>query len=228
MKLKSLPYLWTALLLGALPALVILIFVSFNDQEMRMLGLSLPGYGLASLFALSLSPIRPLLLLLGPALAFAVDAEAALKRWLTFVLIPACLILPLCLAATIKGSSISSDVLIASFYLCLSMTTFAAWFRLFSRLKGRFATALILYGVCWSISGLLHYIALYVVPYQESSWLQSLSYLRFGLPQTGYAFELLDEGLAGAGWPLKSWAPLFVQLPVLLILDLVLGRPQKK
>lgn len=221
------PYLILAFVLGCLPAVLILALVTFSEDDMRMLGFSLPGYGLAALFALSLSPIRPLLLLLGPALAFAVQHESLLRRWLTFMLIPMVWVTPLLVAAMIKGSSFSTDLLLASFLLCSSVTAFAAWFRLFSRLPGGSATGLILYGVCWSLSGFLHYLALYVVPYQDASWLQALASLRFALPQLGYAFEMIDEGLAGAGWPLLTWAPLLVQLPLLLAIDGLLPKRQR-
>jgi hypothetical protein len=222
------PFFWWALLLGGIPAAVVLIFVQFTEDDMRILGMSLPGYGLASLFALSLSPIRPLLLLLGPALAFAVNAEGILRRWLTFLTIPIVLMLPLMLAAMVKGSAFHIDLLIASLLLCLSVTAFAAWFRILSKLPGQFATGLVLYGVFWSLSGLLHYVALYVAPYHDGSWLNYLVTVRYLLPQVGYAFEMLDEGLAGAGWPLLAWAPLFVQLPVLFTLDMFLPNPKEK
>lgn len=214
------PFLWSALILGALPAILVLSLVTFTEDDMRMLGFSLPGYGLEALFALSLSPIRPLLLLLGPALALAVSTEHLVKRWSTFAVIPIVLILPLLLAAMIKGSSVSSNLIIASLLLCASVTAFAAWFRLFSRLPGGAATAIIVYGVCWSLSAFLYYIAIYVAPYQEGAWLKSIAALRYAMPQLGYAFELIDEGLAGAGWQWASWTPFLIQLPMLFILDM--------
>ena len=167
------------LVLGLVPAAVILFLFQMNGQGLVFLGKTIDGYDLTRLFAAVLSTAGPLFILL-PVAVMTRAGDRTWRFWIWTALLPLLLGVPSLLAGWAIGGR-GSEPLAALFWLMVLVLVFSLWLEVLRRVLTP-SFAVLLYGVFWAISGFIHYLNLYVAPYETHLWPRAVDLLGWILP----------------------------------------------
>ncbi len=207
------------ILIGVVPAVIILLNLKIQHDQMVVGGQMLGEYSLARLLAGLLSTMTPIYLLSPPALTAgdAPEGERGASFWITSFLIPTCLLAPSFVAGLVVGGRGLGEPLLAFIWLGLISVCLVLWLECLRCLTD-FRMAIIIYGAIWAGSGYLGYLSEYIVPYMEISGLQFVSYLSWILPQIQSGPDMVDTALQTGAFEVRLLLPTLVQIPLLFVL----------
>ncbi len=204
MKRHRLIWVWSVCAISSLlPTIVVFTVMDFSSGGLTVLGTELtPQFGLPDLLAAITSLYVPLIALLPLGVAM-VSEKITLSDRISTSLMPSLLILPIILAALIRGAGFSSSVLIFMLLLCLLEFTLLLWAALLVRVSGP-AMACMVWAISWILGGFLPYLRDYVASYLDSVVIQWVSHLSWIVPPILASQQLADSILieAGISWPM--------------------------
>jgi len=219
------PFLGLVLILGCLPAFIVLLIIRFENSEIFVFGQNLGPYSTGQLLAGVLSPSAPILLLIPLAIIWISPKD--FKYFFAMpILSPLAFLGPTLVTATFVGASGLAQPIQALLLISIFLTCFCLWLRVLDPFFPK-PLLLLLYGALWASSSFLDYVVRYVVPHQDSIAVKGVGMLTWALPQLGTLLSTTDELLLGGGWAWKSILPTLIQMPLLLGVLFLLARKSK-